>query len=181
MQGRDALDWALIVVGGLVVAALVYLVVLIPTGTSAIPAQSVGDQRLQELDALTTSARTELTAFLGYDYKSVDQTINTVANGATGKFADDWQNLAVTFKAGAAQFQVRATVDITGLSVHQIKGDTATLLVAAYQTKTSTQTASTPAAGQCAAGSVCGTLHMWVTYQRVHGQWKMADLGYSSE
>lgn len=181
VQGRDALGWVTVVVGTVVLAALLYLVVLIPTGTHVLPVKSTGDQRLHDLNSLQAAAQNELMALYALDYKSVDQTVSTVAAGATGTFAGQWQDQSVTFRAGVAQLQTHSTATITALAVHQVKGNSATLLASVYQDLTNNKTTATKATEKCAAGHYCGTYHLWMTYQRVGGHWKMSTLDYFNE
>lgn len=172
------LRWGTAVLGTLVVGLLVYLVLVIPTGTSLIPGTTTGDQRQANLVALRSAADEQLAKFLNQDYRHAQATMNALISGSTGKFHDQLVGSSVTQITTSAQLRTVATGKIMKLAVTKLGGTDATLLAKVTQTVTNTQTSKVKKTSKCAAGSVCTPYYLVLTYQRVSGQWKMANLEY---
>lgn len=180
-RGRDSLWWVTTSVGALVVLLLVYLVILIPTGTNLIPWSATDETPSANggpVADLQVAISKELTAYYGFDYTTIGSAIATVSQGSTGKFRALIDARAETLKSGAELWKTNATAEVTQIAVHQMKGNNATALVVVNQTMKNTQTAKLQRVGTCAAGTQCSVFHLWVTYQLVAGQWKLSDLGY---
>lgn len=184
-KSRDGIWWLTAGVATLVVALLVYLVVLIPTGTSLIPwAKKDSGASANALTSTGTVAtlqqaiNKELTAYYSFDYRTVDSAIATVIAGSTGKFKTWFQGLSVTVKEGVSQLKTTATSQVKQIAIHQLQGGKASALVVVTQTQSNTQTAKNKQTATCKAGTVCSTYHLWVTYQLVSGQWKLSNLEY---
>ena len=183
IRDRDALWWVTTSVGALVVLLLTYLVVLIPTGTRAIPWKrsdsssqtSAPTGTVADLQAALTK---ELTAYYGFDYRTIDTAIATVAAGSTGGFKVKIQGLSETLKEGAAQLKTVASAEVEQIAIHQISGSQATALAVVNQTLSNAQTAKRKKTATCSAGAVCSVYHLWVSYQLVSGLWKLSDLEY---
>lgn len=172
------LRWLIVGLAVFVVCALAYLILVIPTGTRFLSTTSVGERQARDVNALTTAANEQLVAFYNPNYKSIDTMISAVQAGSTGKFRDAWEATAVTLKAGAAQRQVVGNGSVKQIAVHQVSGDSATLLAVVHQNLRNVDTRGVAKSGTCPAATVCSTFHLWLTYQRINGQWKMADLEY---
>lgn len=173
------LRWATVVLGTLVTALLVYLVLLIPSGTSLIVGgTTTGDRREADLVALRTAANAQLSLFLNQNYRQAQVTMNALIDGSTGKFHDQLVGSSVTQINAAAQLRTVATGRIIKVSVTRWGGNDATLLAKVVQTVRNTQTAKVRKTSKCAAGSVCTPYYLVLTYQRVGGHWKMSNLEY---
>lgn len=170
--------WATALLGTLVAAVLVYLVLIIPTGTSLIPGTTTGDQREANLVALRTAAYDQLVKFLNQDYRQAQTTMNALIAGSTGKFHDQLVGSSVTQINASAQLKTVATGKVVKLSVTRLGGPNATLLAKVTQTVTNTQTSRVKRTAKCAAGSVCTPYYLVLTYQLVGGRWKMSNLEY---
>lgn len=169
---------ATMALGAVVALLLLYLVLVIPSGTSLIPGTTTGDQREANIVALRTAADQQLVAFLNQDYRTSRATMNKLISGSTGKFHDQLVGSSVTQINAAAQLKTVAIGKIKKIAVVKLGPTSATLLAAVTQTVTNTQTRRTKKSAQCAAGSVCNPYYLVLTYQRVSGQWKMANLEY---
>lgn len=172
------LRWVTVVVGAFVAVLLVYLVLIIPTGTSLIPGKTTGDHRQANIVALRTAADEQLTAFLNQDYRSSQATMNKLISGSTGKFHNQLVGSSLTQINAATQLKTVAIGKIKKIAVTRLGPTTATLLAAVTQTVTNTQTAKTKKSYKCAAGSACNPYYLVLTYQLVGGQWKMSNLEY---
>jgi hypothetical protein len=172
------LGWLTAFLGALVLLLLVYLVLLIPTGTNLIPGTTTADRRDGNLGALRSAANQQLTAFLNQDYRNAQASMNQLISGSTGTFHDKLVGSSVTQVNATGQLKTRATGVIQKLSVTKLGTATATLLAVVTQTVTNTQTAKVKKTRTCAAGSVCNRYYLVLSYQRVGGQWKMSNLEY---
>ncbi|MGN6722856.1 MAG: hypothetical protein ACTHJM_09600 [Marmoricola sp.] len=176
--GRGWLRWVTIAVGAFVVLLLVYLVLIIPTGTSLIPGKTTGDHREANIVALRRAADSQLTTFLNQNYRTSQASMTKLIAGSTGKFHDQLVGSSVTQITSAAQLKTVASGKIKKIAVTRLGPSSATLLAVATQTVTNTQTAKTKKSYKCAAGSVCNPFYLLLTYQRVDGQWKMSNLEF---
>jgi len=170
--------WAMALLAGLVVALLVYLVLLIPTGTSLVPGTTTGDQRESNVAALRGAANEQLSTFLNQDYRTVQSSMNALISGSTGTLHDQLVGSSVTRITATVQYKTKTTGVIQKLSVSRLGGTTATLLAVVTQTVSNSQTTKVKKSASCAAGTVCTRFHLLLSYQRVAGQWKMSNLEY---
>lgn len=172
------MQWAKALVGAAVVLLLLYLVLMIPTGTSLIPGTTTGDHRENNVVALRGAATEQLSTFLNQDYRNAKASMDQLITGSTGTFHDKLVGSAVTQENATAQLRTRATGTVQKLSVTRLGGSTATLLAVVTQTVTNTQTAKVKKSGSCPAGTICNRYYLLLTYQSVGGQWKMSNLEY---
>ncbi|MGN6162864.1 MAG: hypothetical protein ACTHOG_14330 [Marmoricola sp.] len=170
--------WATALLGAVVALLLVYLVVLIPTGTSLIPGTTTGDSREANVTALRSAANQQLTAFLNQNYRNARASMNQLISGSTGSFHDKLVGSSVTQINATGQLKTKAVGVVQKLSVTRLGPATATLLAVVTQTVRNTQTTKVKKTRTCAAGSVCSRYYLVLSYQRVGGQWKMSNLEY---
>lgn len=172
------LRWVTVVLGALVALLLVYLVVIIPTGTSLIPGTTTGDRRQADIVALRKAADQQLATFLNQDYRRSRATMDKLISGSTGTFHNQLVGSSITQINAAAQLKTVATGKIKKIAITRLGPTSATLLAAVTQTVTNAQTSKTKKSYKCAAGSSCNPYYLVLTYQRVGGQWKMSNLEY---
>jgi hypothetical protein len=166
------------VLGSLVALLLVYLVLIIPSGTSLIPGKTTGDHREANIVALRTAADSQLTTFLNQNYRNAQANMNKLISGSTGKFHDQLVGSSITQINAAGQLKTVASGKIKKIAVTKLGTDSATLLAVVSQQVTNTQTAKVKKSGSCPARSICRPYYLVLTYERVAGQWKMSNLEY---
>lgn len=178
LRGVSWLRALTVVLGAYVVLALIYLVLLIPSGTRFVPGHTIGDQREDALRGLETSVTQQVSGLLNQDYHSAQQIMQTLIAGSTGSLSQQFQARSATQIATATQLKTVATGTIQKMAVTRLSGESATLLVLATQQVQNTETTKLKRTATCPAGTVCQDFRFLLSYQRVGGVWKMSDLKY---
>jgi Mce-associated membrane protein len=132
---------ALNVVLGLIVVVLVaWLVVFAVHGSVAAPGRTPAEQQAHELTEIRQAAQAEAIAFLTVDYRRMDQIIDRILEGATGKFKKEFESTLKVLKPGVVAQEVVAKGSVRELGVGTFDGDSATVFVSGISRARSKET-----------------------------------------
>jgi Mce-associated membrane protein len=115
---------------GLVVVVLVaWLAVFAVRGSVAAPGRTHAEEQAHELTEIRQAAQAEAIAFLTVDYRRMDQIIDRILEGATGKFRKEFESTLKVLKPGVVAQEVVAKGAVRELGLGTFDGDSATVFV----------------------------------------------------
>jgi Mce-associated membrane protein len=118
----------------------VALVLLQSRGSGAQPDETAAEQRGQQYVDVSRAATGEVQAFLGIDHRKVDAQAQTVLDGATGDFEQQYVDELAGLKKSAQKQQSTAVATVLEVGISDIDPTSATVLVAANTEVTSRST-----------------------------------------
>jgi len=116
------------------------LALLLTRGSEALPGQTEAEQRGQQYVDVSRAATAEVQAFLGIDHENVDEQAQTVLDGATGDFKQQYADELDSLKQSAEDQQSTAVATVLEVGISDIDSTTATVFVAANTEVTSKST-----------------------------------------
>lgn len=122
--------------------AVVLVALLVAIGVVATSRSAVDDDLTDAQREVATAARTEALAFLTVDHTDMDPLIDAVLAGATGDFKQQYESQRDRLTSEAIRTEATSTAEVVALGVGDMDDDSATVLVAANSTVTSSITGS---------------------------------------
>lgn len=116
------------------------LALLLPRGGAAPLGTSEAEQRSAQYVRVTRAATAEVQAFLGIDHEQVDAQAETVLEGATGDFKQQYADQLDDLKQSARDQESTAIATVLQVGISDIDDTTAKVFVAANTEVTSTST-----------------------------------------
>ena len=104
------------------------------------PGATEAEQRGEQYVDVTRAASAEVQAFLGIDHELVDAQAETVLDGATGDFKQQYADQLDTLKESARNEESTAVASVLEVGISDIDDTTATVFVAANTEVTSKST-----------------------------------------
>lgn len=120
------------------------LALVLNQGTDALPGTTDAERRSQQYSDVTRAATAEVQAFLGIDHENVDAQAQTVLDGATGDFKEQYAAELDSLKQSARDQQSTAVADVLEVGISDIDATTAKVFVAANTEVTSKSTKGEP-------------------------------------
>jgi Mce-associated membrane protein len=162
-RGRDS--WVLRAVLVLLVVAVGAVVAL---GVRADGRADRLEQGEQQREAAAVRAEEGMRLLVGIDGASGDENLAELATWATGDFAAQLETLADTVAGVLAQGEVVSKGDVAAVGVERLRGERATVLVAATALVTNSELPN----------GELRTYRMVVTLDRVDDDWKIAEVEF---
>lgn len=116
------------------------LAVLTTQGSEALPGTTRAEQRGEQYVDVTRAATAEVQAFLGIDHENVDAQAETVLEGATGDFKQQYADELDSLKESAREQESTAVATVLEVGISDIDDTTAKVFVAANTEITSKST-----------------------------------------
>ncbi len=116
------------------------LALLVAQGSEALPGRTEAEQRQQAYVDVSRAATAEVQAFLGIDHRFVDEQAQTVLDGATGDFEQQYADELDSLKKSAKDQRSRAVASVLEVAISDIDSTTAKVFVAADTEVTSKST-----------------------------------------
>jgi hypothetical protein len=180
-RARRGWTWVNGALGLLVISLVGYLVVLLVGGAAAVPGSTKGERAAQRYDAVSAAVRAEVKAFLEVDYRRMDPLMDAVLDGATGDFREQYAATRSSLKSAARQAQATSRGTIREVGISEVRGDRATVFVAADAVVTNKSTAKTEATKACQhAGAVCRFYRLKLGLTLTADGWKTSSLDFVS-
>jgi Mce-associated membrane protein len=153
----------------LILGALLAVVVglAVAGGLAGGTAASANDQN-QERTAVLAAARQEVLSIISISSGSLSSDLSRIAAGATGDFKTEVTSQKSSFSTIIKQQKVTSSGSIAAAGVESVKGDKATVLVAATATVKNTQSPK----------GAARDYRMQVTLQKVNGHWLAAQMEF---
>jgi Mce-associated membrane protein len=129
-----------VVLGLIVVVLVVWLGAFAVHGSVAAPGRTPAEQQAHELTEIRQAAQAEAIAFLTVDYRRMDQIIDRILEGATGKFKKEFESTLKVLKPGVVAQEVVAKGSVRELGVGTFDGDSATVFVSGISRARSKET-----------------------------------------
>jgi Mce-associated membrane protein len=173
--------WVNALLGVLVLALVVYLLVLLAAGSRAAPGTTKGERAEQRYDDVRAAVSKGIEAFLRVDYKNMDPLLDAVLDGSTGTFKQQYAATRSSLKSAAQQAKATSTGTIKQIGVSELKGDQATVFVAADAVVTNSTTTKNPATATCPhKGAGCRFYRLKVGMTDTSDGWKISSLDFVS-
>lgn len=116
------------------------LALLLTRGNESLPAKTETEQRSQQYAEVSRAATAEVQAFLGIDHENVDTQTQTVLDGATGDFREQYGDELTSLKQSARDQESTAVASVLEVGISDIDATTARVFVAANTEVTSRST-----------------------------------------
>ncbi len=116
------------------------LAVLLTRGSEALPGQTEAEQRSQLYVDVSRAATAQVQAFLGIDHDNVDAQAQTVLDGSTGDFKEQYAAEVDNIKESAREQESTAVPSVLEVGISDVDTSTATVFVAANTQVTSKAT-----------------------------------------
>lgn len=116
------------------------LAVLLTRGSQALPGETEAEQRSQLYVDVSRAATAQVQAFLGVDHENLDAQAQTVLDGATGDFKQQYEAELDNIKESATDQQSTAVPTVLEVGISDIDATSATVFVAANTQVTSKAT-----------------------------------------
>ena len=116
------------------------LALLLSRASEATPSETEAEQRDQQYAVVTRAATAQVQAFLSIDYENVDEQAQTVLDGATGDFKQQYADELDSLKKSAREQQTTAEATVLEVGISDIDASAATVFVAANTDVTSQAT-----------------------------------------
>lgn len=133
--------------------------------------QERADERVEHerYGDVLAAARTEAEAFVNIDYKSAEESIDRVADGATGDFAKQYRSESSSVVELVKENESVMTGEILWAGVVDVDQDSATVLVATSGTVANVQTDNR---------ATVRNFRLQLELQHVKGRWLTSDLQF---
>lgn len=118
--------------------------VLLVRGADALPGETEAEKRSQDYVEVTRAATAQVQAFLGIDHETVDEQAQTVLDGATGEFKEQYAEELDALAKSARDQQSTAEATVLEVGIGDIDPSTATVYVAANTEVSSKSTNGKP-------------------------------------
>lgn len=116
------------------------LALVLTRADQTLPGTTKAEQRGEQYVDVTRAASAEVQAFLGIDHLNVDAQAETVLEGATGDFEQQYTDQLDTLKQSARNEESTAVATVLEVGISDIDDTTATVFVAANTEVTSRST-----------------------------------------